>query len=112
MPRQAAEIQRLKEDVERERDFNEARKFNPSQLGSLKLVARVHALVKENAELGEDLAHEEAPDKWSVIDLYKQFIERCGRRLFALRGGNGHYPAFVCFGAGEQRICSKHGEQV
>eukprot|EP00667_Euglena_gracilis_P013262 EG_transcript_13669 len=76
LAKQAAEIQRLKEDVERERDFNEARKFNPSQLGSLKLVARVHALVKENAELGEDLAHEEAPDKWSVIDLYKQFIER------------------------------------
>eukprot|EP00668_Euglena_longa_P045550 GGOE01061221.1.p1 GENE.GGOE01061221.1~~GGOE01061221.1.p1 ORF type:complete len:268 (-),score=101.20 GGOE01061221.1:109-912(-) len=76
LAKQAAEIQRLKEDVERERDFNEARKFSPSQLGSLKLVARVHALVKENAELGEDLAHEEAPDKWSVIDLYKQFVER------------------------------------
>jgi hypothetical protein len=28
--------------VERERDFNEARKFNPSKLGSLKLVAKVH----------------------------------------------------------------------
>jgi len=76
LKRQAAEIQRLKEDVERERDFTDARKFNPSRLGSLKLVSKVHALVKENAGLGADIAQEEAPDKWFVIDLHKQFIER------------------------------------
>ena len=76
LKRQAAEIQKLKEDVEREREFNEARKFNTSNLGSLKLVAKVHAMVKENEELGNELTQEQAPNRWHVVEQYKQFIER------------------------------------
>eukprot|EP01010_Urceolus_cornutus_P000746 NODE_1257_length_1005_cov_256.732218_g966_i0.p1 GENE.NODE_1257_length_1005_cov_256.732218_g966_i0~~NODE_1257_length_1005_cov_256.732218_g966_i0.p1 ORF type:complete len:287 (-),score=96.16 NODE_1257_length_1005_cov_256.732218_g966_i0:143-928(-) len=76
LARQAAEIHRLREDLEKEKEYNEARKFSTSNLGSLKLVAKLHALLKENASLGNQLMESENPDKWAVIDLYKQYSTR------------------------------------